>query len=51
MQAHKAGGYTGVMDKIKTEQPAVPPSGNQAAPSDKPVVPPSNKPAMPPVDK
>ena len=52
MQTHKAGGYTGVMDKVKTEQPVAPPSNSQpAAPSDKPVVPPANKPIVPPVDK
>ena len=51
IQSKQASGYSGVMDKIKTEQPAAPSNSHPAVPSDKPVVPPSNKPAMPPVDK
>lgn len=44
MQARKAGNYSGVMDAVKTEQPAVPAANSQpAVPSDKPVAPPVDK--------
>ncbi|HRU39632.1 MAG TPA: preprotein translocase subunit SecG [Candidatus Goldiibacteriota bacterium] len=41
-QARKIGSYTGVMDKVKTEQTA-PEKSQPAVPSDKPVVPPVDK--------